>query len=83
MMFQKSRYLMRFPVSYFFYLLIDINQRGLARPKFVLLGDGAIALGENFALLPSRVKETSVPRSINRTSCTSTSVLMLPRQREG
>ena len=36
----------------FFNLPKCIHQRGLARPEFILLGDGAIALGDSLALHP-------------------------------
>ena len=66
-------FLVRF-VEEFFNHLIYIRQRGLARPEFLLLGDGAIALRDSLAPIPWHVRVTL--------DVEDTSVLIHPRQRE-
>ena len=53
---------------------IYIRQRGLVRPKFFLLRDGAIALGDSLAPVPSHIRVNLEVEDI--------SVLVHPRQRE-
>ena len=39
-------------IESFFKQFIHVRQRGLIRPKFILVGDGAIALGDSLAPVP-------------------------------
>ena len=40
-----------------------VRQRGMVRPEFFLLGDGAIALKDSLAPVPWHVRVTSAPRN--------------------
>ena len=65
-------------IEEFFNHSIHIRQRGLVRPKFFLLGDGANAFRDSLALFPWHVKVTLY---VEVHYCTS--LLKHPRQREG
>ena len=52
-----------------------IRQRGLVRPEFFLLGDGATVLRDSLAPVPWHVRENLYVEN--------TGVLIHPRQREG
>ena len=56
-------------IEAFFKKSINIRQRGLARPDFFLLGDGAIAPLESLAPIPWHVRVTSVPRITDALVC--------------
>ena len=49
-----------------------IRQRGLARPKFFLLEDGATALRDSLALFPRYVRVTSATRKLVALVCQCT-----------
>ena len=44
------------PFESYFEMPIYIRQRGLVRPEFLLLGDGAIALRDSLAPVPRHIR---------------------------
>ena len=75
------RKLVQFPVRFiegFFNHSIQVRQRGLIGHEFILLGDGAVALGDSRAPVPSHI---GVDLDVEE-HYYCTSVFVHPRQRE-
>ena len=67
-------------IESFFKHSIEVRHREFAKPEFILMGNGVIALGDSLVLVPWQLRVSLTPRT---TIIVLSSVFVHPRQREG